>query len=52
MEYPISIESKISKSVRGKIIFANCKDEGAQSASVLVFDLVTKITGRIPRQPI
>ena len=41
---------KISKPVRGKIIFANCKDEGTQSAAVLVFDLVSKATGRIPRE--
>jgi hypothetical protein len=48
-EYPISLICKISKPISGKIIFANCKDEGTQSAAVLVFDLISQVTGRIPR---
>jgi hypothetical protein len=48
-EFPISLICKISKPISGKIIFANCKDEGTQSAAVLVFDLVSHVTGRIPR---
>ena len=49
--FPITFHSRISKSVTGKIIFANQREEGAQSAEVLVFNLVSSITGRVAKQP-
>jgi len=52
MEYPISLISTISAPVHGKIIFATQKDEGTQTAQVLVFELVSKVLGRIPKEPI
>jgi len=52
MEYPISLISTISAPVKGKIIFATMKDEGTQTAQVLVFDMISNVLGRIPKEPI
>merc|ERR1712224_49061 len=46
--FPVTFRSRISKTVRGKIIFANHRSIGTQSAAVIVFELESEIKGRIP----
>jgi len=50
--YPITLISKVTKPVVGKIIFASIKDEGTTAAQVLVFDLESHVMGRIPKEPV
>ena len=51
VRFVVKFTSRISKEVRGKIIFTNNKAAGAVAAEVIAFSLVSKITGRIPIKP-
>ena len=46
VEFPVKFSARISKPLTARIYFTNKKDESNTQAAALVFDLVSKVTGR------